>query len=539
MKLRKLIRCATAAVVASAMALSISMPALASTWNLSDYSRIEVYEGSNETNRVNYIPHAEEGAPAASDNRDDSDTVFKGKAKAGTTVTLHDNSEVTFKDAEFENSSGVPLTVGWYEGSADVKIHLEGDSSFLSNDGGIRILSGTLTIDGNGTLTINGTKTSGAINEPDSVTVAGNAGLIIKEYTHTAETDPVKVDGSNAWVKYVDAATGETYKTLGNAANVPVDNVEDYKITVTVGGKTYKVTSANCGDILGDDYTSGKLSYSDNILTGLGELPGMTIETLNAVDVELYNNDGGIVVNGNLTIDGAQNVTVVSENNNTSTAWGTVINGDANITCTNDVLLENKGAGDVVGGNGSRKKLKVTGARDVTVRGKCETSTYTVFGDAEIDCNRDITITSEYSTAVLGNLIVTKARKVKVVGNGSHGVGGDATITCSGTVVLENKASGSAVDGTLTYTPNPTKPYEIKAGTDAGDAAAMKSLLKQAKQANSTTVLSANRTFPLLTRVMSPVTMTLMTTLPATAPAQAAQLQPCSLAVQPSGAAMR
>ena len=50
-------------------------------------------------------------------------------------------------------------------------------------------------------------------------------------------------------------------------------------------------------------------------------------------------------------------------------------------------------------------------------------------------------------------------------------VGGNVTITCSGPVVLENKGSGKAVSGELKYTPDPTKPYEIKAGTDAADAA--------------------------------------------------------------------
>ena len=151
------------------------------------------------------------------------------------------------------------------------------------------------------------------------------------------------------------------------------DQATNYGIKVTIGnGTPIDVTNKNYENILGDN----TLAYDPDTytLTGEGSFGKLKVEIIsndlkNKVDVKLSNDAGGIVVDGSLTVDGAQNVTV-------------------------------------------------TGA----------------------------------SSSALIN--------------------GKTTITCSGPVVLENKGSGNAVSGVLKYTPNPsTKPYEIKAGTDAADAA--------------------------------------------------------------------
>ena len=151
------------------------------------------------------------------------------------------------------------------------------------------------------------------------------------------------------------------------------DQATNYGIKVTIGnGTPIDVTNKNYENILGDN----TLAYDPDTytLTGEGSFGKLKVEIIsndlkNKVDVKLSNDAGGIVVDGSLTVDGAQNVTV-------------------------------------------------TGA----------------------------------SSSALIN--------------------GKTTITCSSPVVLENKGSGNAVSGVLKYTPNPsTKPYEIKAGTDAADAA--------------------------------------------------------------------
>lgn len=274
------------------------------------------------------------------------------------------------------------------------------------------------------------------------------------------------------------AAAGDAGASAAPYEAASAAEAVNYGITVTMDdSEAIKVTNKNCENILGSNYTSGKLSYDPktSTLTGTGSFGALKIEAPNTVDIMLSSDTDDDVVDGDLLIDGAHNVTVTGtrDGQTSSNHYGTIINGDANITCTGNVLLENKGTGDVVGGSGGYKDLKVTGAQDVTVRGKCGSSTYTVYGSAEINCSRDVTITCESSTAVLGSLIVTKARNVTVTSNGSHSVEGSAAITCSGIVTLENKnESGRALSGQLTYTPSPAGAYEVRAGANRSAAEA-------------------------------------------------------------------
>ena len=256
----------------------------------------------------------------------------------------------------------------------------------------------------------------------------------------------------------------------------------EYGITVTIGnGDPIEVTSNNCGNILGDTYTNGELTYDpeSHTLTGTGTFGKLKINitAADSVDVKLSNDAGGIVVDGSLTVDGAQNVTVVSKNAAESDSFGTVVCGDVTINCTGNILLENEGTGDVIGGSGASRTLKVEKAHDVTIRGVCNASesakaTYTIYGSAEIDCTGDVEITSDAYIAVKEKLTVDGAQNVTVSGNQDNraAIGGAAEITCSGAVTLENKGSGKAVSGELKYTPTHTQKYEIKTGAAAASA---------------------------------------------------------------------
>ena len=228
------------------------------------------------------------------------------------------------------------------------------------------------------------------------------------------------------------------------------------------------------------------------------------------------------MVNGSLTVTGAQDVKVTGVS---STA---LITGDATITCAGDILMDNTGSGNVLG-YGDHGNLDVQSAQNVTIHGEGRTSTdedgnnYTIYGRAEIECSGNVEITSQNGGAVWDPVVITKAANVTITanqravwdsrsyldssincsgevkitsknaaalhdgkltitgatdvtisGNRNYGatVGGNVTITCSGPVVLENTGSGNAVSGELKYTPNPSnKPYEIKAGENAADAA--------------------------------------------------------------------
>ncbi len=302
------------------------------------------------------------------------------------------------------------------------------------------------------------------------------------------------------------------------------DEGVNYGIKVTIGnGTPIEVTSENCGHILG--VGNDKLTYDPDThtLTGTGSFGKMKVEITDdledKVDVVLSNANGA-VVNGSLTVTGAQDVKVTGVS---STA---LITGDATITCAGDILMDNTGSGNVLG-YGDHGNLDVQSAQNVTIHGEGRTGTdedgnnYTIYGRAEIECSGNVEITSQNGGAVWDPVVITKADnvtitaaqravwdsrsyldssincsgKVKITsktaaalhdgkltitgatdvtisGKRDEGatIGGNVTITCSGPVVLENTGGGNAVSGELKYTPTHTQKYEIKTGTTAESA---------------------------------------------------------------------
>lgn len=304
------------------------------------------------------------------------------------------------------------------------------------------------------------------------------------------------------------------------------DQATNYGITVTIGNNPpIEVTSENCGHILG--VGNDKLTYDPDThtLTGTGSFGKMKVEITDdledKVDVVLSNANGA-VVNGSLTVTGAQDVEVTGE---TSTA---LITENATITCAGDILMDNTGSGNVLGyERGDHGNLDVKSAQNVTIHGVGRTSTdedgnnYTIYGKAEINCSGDVEITSQNGGAVWdpvvitsaadvtitaaqravwdsrsyldssihcsgevkitsetaaalyrGDLKITGATDVTISGNRDDGatVGGAAEITCSGDVVLENKGAGAVVESKLVYKQNPAKGYEVKTGENAESA---------------------------------------------------------------------
>ena len=304
------------------------------------------------------------------------------------------------------------------------------------------------------------------------------------------------------------------------------DQATNYGIKVTIGnGTPIEVTSENCGNILG--VGNDKLTYDPDThtLTGTGSFGKMKVEITDdledKVDVVLSNANGA-VVNGSLTVTGAQDVEV------TGTSSSALIDGKTTISCAGDILMENTGTGNVIGTN-IATNLAVNSARSVTIKnvGTEGNRSYAIYGRADItcsgngnveivssngmaiwdpivvkdakdvkikaagraiwderhdstimtkiECSGKVEITSDTAAALhAGNLIIKGATDVTISGNRDDGatIGGDAEIICSGPVVLENTGSGNAVSGVLKYTPDPsTKPYEIKAGENAEDAA--------------------------------------------------------------------
>ena len=302
------------------------------------------------------------------------------------------------------------------------------------------------------------------------------------------------------------------------------DEGVNYGIKVTIGNNPpIEVTSENCGHIL--EVGNDKLTYDPDThtLTGTGSFGKMKVEITDdledKVDVVLSNANGA-VVNGSLTVTGAQDVKVTGVS---STA---LITGDATITCAGDILMDNTGSGNVLG-YGDHGNLDVQSAQNVTIHGEGRTSTdedgnnYTIYGRAEIECSGNVEITSQNGGAVWDPVVITKAANVTITANqravwdsrsyldssincsgevkitsknaaalhdgkltitGATDVtisgkrdegatiGGDAEITCSGDVVLENKGTGAVVESKLVYKQNPAKGYEVKTGENAVSA---------------------------------------------------------------------
>ena len=98
------------------------------------------------------------------------------------------------------------------------------------------------------------------------------------------------------------------------------------------------MTSENCGHILG--VGNDKLTYDpgNHTLTGTGSFGKMKVEITSddQVDVVLSNANGA-VVNGSLTVTGAQDVEV------TGTSSSALIDGKTTISCAGDILMENTG----------------------------------------------------------------------------------------------------------------------------------------------------------------------------------------------------
>ena len=370
---------------------------------------------------------------------------------------------------------------------------------------------------------INATSANGTstyhVDEGETVYVKAVAPDSVSQWKFTGWT------GSSETSENITVTVNEN-TTLTAKWEKVTDQATNYGIKVTIGSNSpIEVTSENCGHILG--VGNDKLTYDPDThtLTGTGSFGKMKVEITDdledKVDVVLSNANGA-VVNGSLTVTGAQDVEV------TGTSSSALIDGKTTISCAGDILMENTGTGNVIGTN-IATNLAVNSARSVTIKnvGTEGNRSYAIYGRADItcsgngnveivssngmaiwdpivvkdakdvkikaagraiwderhdstimtkiECSGKVEITSDTAAALhAGNLIIKGATDVTISGNRDDGatIGGDAEIICSGPVVLENTGSGNAVSGVLKYTPDPsTKPYEIKAGTDAANAA--------------------------------------------------------------------
>ena len=255
-----------------------------------------------------------------------SDVISGGKV----TFDANASSANALKDMSLTVTAGDAVTL---------KSH--SSNSFLSGEKAyIDVTAPSLTVGNDGSGVIDGTVKFTRTNTTDAYRVA--VGESESSNTQTALTDTTYFETVNA--KYLNIQPGTPENTT------PDDQATNYGITVTMNhDEAIEVTSKNCENILGDGYDKGKLTYDpkSHTLTGTGSFGKLKINitAADSVDVKLSNDAGGIVVDGSLTVDGAQNVTISGNQDN-----GAAIGGTAEIACSGTVTLENKGAGSAVGG---------------------------------------------------------------------------------------------------------------------------------------------------------------------------------------------
>ena len=170
-------------------------------------------------------------------------------------------------------------------------------------------------------------------------------------------------------------------------------DIVNYGITVTHGKKAIPVTSANCGNILGD--SSDTLSYDPAAkkLTSNGTIYGLLSIDAPGVDVELNGEyfalqDSGLY--GILTIENAKNVTVSSQ-------YYAAVEKDVNVTCTGKLtVITNDNAWAAIGRN-----LTVHSAESVQIESKSNSA---VGGNVKIECACPVTLKNNGRSSVASSI---------------------------------------------------------------------------------------------------------------------------------------
>lgn len=200
-----------------------------------------------------------------------------------------------------------------------------------------------------------------------------------------------------------------------------VEDTANWDITVNetaVNGVNYK-------DILGD----GALCYDIEEKTlklkdGKSFEGALTITAPEDVSIDLEANAPN-VVHGDLTVNGAKDVKVTKLGGSAAAA----IEGNAEITCSGDVILKSFGGSHGDGRNLIGNGLTVHRANTVTTEGG-------IGGETIINCTGDIKLGNEWGTTV-SKLMVNSANNVTMTSGSWYSlIDQGAVIKCSGTVII-------------------------------------------------------------------------------------------------------
>ena len=236
-----------------------------------------------------------------------------------------------------------------------------------------------------------------------------------------------KFENSWGWIISPSSTIGEVDKNSLTGAitylnqDGKVEDTANWDITVNetaVNGVNYK-------DILGD----GALCYDIEEKTlklkdGKSFEGALTITAPEDVSIDLEANAPN-VVHGDLTVNGAKDVKVTKLGGSAAAA----IEGNAEITCSGDVILKSFGGSHGDGRNLIGNGLTVHRANTVTTEGG-------IGGETMINCTGDIKLGNEWGTTV-SKLMVNSANNVTMTSGSWYSlIDQGAVIKCSGTVII-------------------------------------------------------------------------------------------------------
>lgn len=319
MKLRKLARQLAAAAVAGAMALSLCMPALAQTWNISNGSHgfSEVYSvcvaasSGGRTVELFGVDASNEGSSSKYTETDE--TILSGSGATYTSLNGYGAPVSVALDGlgvMLEDISGSGACIRTY---GDASVDLRG-TNILTIPGNYGICSddGSLTLGGTGTLNI---RSGHGIRMGDSFTL--NSGI-------------------------VDIAETET-STKALRSGITAD-------TITLNGGRIHVSIA---PPTSEDYYNDALSARKGIFIRGGSVVTKTANTVTGVNTvshrALYSRDGDIVISGgSVQAEGGE---LYAESGSIRISDGKVI---ADVLCSNNGLT-------ISGGEVTTKGFNVSG----------------------------------------------------------------------------------------------------------------------------------------------------------------------------------
>ena len=262
MKLRKLARQLAAAAVAGAMTLSLCMPALAQTWNISNQPGFSKVYSVRVTGTTSGRTVELFGGGSSLSQTETDETVLTGSGATYTSLNGHSapvSVALNELDIMLEDISGSGACIRTY---GDASVDLRG-TNILTIPGNYGIYSddGSLTLGGTGTLNI---RSGHGIRMDDSFTL--NSGI-------------------------VDIAETET-STKALQSGITAD-------TITLNGGRIHVSIA---PPTSEDYYNDALSARKGIFIRGGSVVTKTANTVSGADTvqhrALYSRDGDIVISG-------------------------------------------------------------------------------------------------------------------------------------------------------------------------------------------------------------------------------------------------